>query len=187
MQIFGEVISLPACGITCLKAGFSATKCSEGDYSCLCSDPDFISAVASCLVSSCDAADTESSESYAANLCETRTDVDNLSLLESAVAAASTGRTVSSSIVPESTTITLVTATAALPLAWSSQTTRVPVASLESPSSCSTKVSNVPATASLSTVASSTLTKVALTSEANNRALSIKFSIYVGICLFMLA
>lgn len=107
---FAQVI-IPACGQPCVNEALDMTTCPDGHYECLCADPNFITFIAQCLVSSCTSDLVTDSVAAAAALCESQTGTSNQPQLASAVQNASSAATIQASTVTSLTYYPTITAT----------------------------------------------------------------------------
>lgn len=61
--------ALPSCALTCLSTALPASGCGLTDYKCLCGNKGFTSGSATCIKSSCNAADQAKAQGMLDDLC----------------------------------------------------------------------------------------------------------------------
>lgn len=93
--------------VTDFTSGSQIAGCNSVDITCICSNKNFLSGIACCLVGVCSAADQQAATEYAQTLCKT----NGVTNLPSAVSCASSA-TQSSTAAPSGSTATSGTSTA---------------------------------------------------------------------------
>ncbi|KAL4076849.1 hypothetical protein V8B97DRAFT_1509872 [Scleroderma yunnanense] len=161
--------TLPSCAASCI-ANANTGGCAPTDDSCLCSNQAFVSAVVSCVESSCSGNDLVEAEQYAQAICAA-----GVTLTETAPSTATTPSTTTA----PSTTTSLSTATSPLTTTSSSTTT--------APLTTTTHLTATSSSSSSTTSTSTSSTSASTATHTSGASLSYGINVFAGAAAAALA
>ncbi|KAL4072176.1 hypothetical protein J3A83DRAFT_2984478 [Scleroderma citrinum] len=162
--------TLPSCAASCI-ANANTGGCAPTDDSCLCSNQAFVSAVVSCVESSCSGNDLVEAEQYAQAICA----AVGVTLTETAPSTATTPSTTTA----PSTTTSLSTATSPLTTTSSSTTT--------APLTTTTHLTATSSSSSSTTSTSTSSTSASTATHTSGASLSYGINVFAGAAAAALA